>query len=362
MSRFLTQLVRQMNPYMPGEQPQDKRYIKLNTNECPYGPSKLVTEAIKLYNAEDLKLYPDPLSLRLKSSAADFHKLESNQVFVSGGSDETLAYAFMAFSQKGDKVYFPDITYGFYKVYAELFEIEACEIPLKENLSIDVTDYFGLDGNIFIANPNAPTGICLRREDIQKILENNPDRLVVVDEAYVDFSDGKSSVDLINKYENLLVVQTFSKSRSLAGMRIGFGFAQSSLIEGLEKIKFSFNPYNIDRITTEVASASIKDCEYFEDTIKKVVETREWTRAELEKRGFCICKSESNFLFISCELFPAEEFYLKLKDRGILVRYFSKERIKNYIRMSIGTGEEMVLVMKVVDEIISELTEGTVQI
>lgn len=340
MSRFLSCAASELEPYTPGEQPRDMRYIKLNTNENPYPPSPEVVAAIKSFDAENLRLYPDPTAAGLRSAVAGNYEVKPEQVFAGAGSDEVLGYAFMAFNDRGGKVYFPDITYGFYRVYADLFGLQAVEIPLKEDFTINVEDYFELDGNIFIANPNAPTGICLSIDEIERILQKNEDRLVVVDEAYIDFSSGGSCVKLIDKYDNLLVVQTFSKSRSLAGMRLGAGFGNAGLIEGLERVKYSFNPYNLNRISLAVGIAAMSNANYMRGIAAKIIKTRERLRKKLEEMGFIVLPSDTNFLFCKNDKIPGKDLYEKLKQNGVLVRHFGKGRIKDFIRVTVGGEDE----------------------
>ena len=351
MSRFLSAAMKKMSPYIPGEQSVDKEYIKLNTNECPYSPSLLVNEVLANFCAQNLRLYPDPESGYIKQVAAEVYNTDKAQVFVAGGSDEALGFAFMAFFDKGDKAYFPNITYGFYKVYADLLGIQSCEIPLNEDFTINISDYCGLDGHIFIANPNAPTGICLSAEEIEKILSANPDRLVVIDEAYIDFAQGQSCVKLIDKYDNLLVVQTFSKSRALAGMRIGMAFGNAELISALERVKFSFNPYNIDRVSAEIAVYALKDKEYLEHITLRVAKTREKTAERLAKAGFEVIPSSANFIFAKPLFAGGKELYLKLKEKGVLVRHFDKDGIKDFLRITIGKDMEMDALFEKIAEI-----------
>ena len=338
-SRFLGKTAAGITPYVPGEQPQDKQYIKLNTNECPYPPAPGGSSAFADF--DDLRLYPDPDVKALSREMGAFYALPENQVFSAAGSDEALAYAFMAFFSPGDKVYYPDISYGFYSVYAELMGLNGCTIPLREDFTIAPEDYFGLDGNIVIANPNAPTGIALTPAQIEQIIIANPDRLVVIDEAYADFAPGCSCIGLIEKYENLMVIQTFSKSRALAGMRIGFAFAQPPLIDGLARIKYSFNPYNLDRVAIAVGISAIRDREYLEKTVAQIIKTREFTVTELEGLGFEVLPSSANFVFARINGFTGKQLYLALKARGILVRQFEKPRISDYLRITIGTDKEM---------------------
>jgi histidinol-phosphate aminotransferase len=339
--KFLSDTARKITPYVPGEQPQDKKYIKLNTNECPYPPSPEVIGALADFVGADLRLYPDPDMKALCREMAEYYHVPESYVFAGGGSDEVLGFAFMAFCNRGSDVYFPDITYGFYKVYADLFGQNIHEIPLDESFCINPDDYINLRGAIFIANPNAPTGIALERGEIERILKANPGCLVVVDEAYADFAEDCSCVDLIGGYDNLLVVQTFSKSRALAGMRLGFGFGKPGLIDALNRIKYSFNPYNIDRVSQAVAIAAIRDHTYFKKITADIVATREQTAKTLTGMGFNVLPSRANFLFAAHSCIPGGELYAKLKERGILVRHFQKERISGFVRITIGTEDEM---------------------
>ena len=338
-SRFLGKTAASITPYVPGEQPQDKQYIKLNTNECPYPPAPAVSTAFTDYT--DLRLYPDPDVKALSQEMADYYRLPVNRVFAAAGSDEALAYIFMAFFSQGDKLYYPDISYGFYSVYAELLGLCGSTILLKDDFTIAPEDYFGLDGNIVIANPNAPTGIALTSAQIEQILAANPDRLVVIDEAYIDFAPGCSCIGLINKYDNLIVVQTFSKSRALAGMRIGFAFGQSPLIDGINRIKYSFNPYNLDRVAIAVGIAAIRERDYLEATVAKIIKNREWTIVQLKKLGFRVLPSKTNFIFAKVPNGSGGKLYSALKEHGILVRHFEKPRTSDYVRITIGTDDEM---------------------
>ncbi|ASQ49063.1 histidinol-phosphate transaminase [Leptotrichia sp. oral taxon 498] len=346
MSKFWNDKIKEIEPYVPGEQPKDKKYIKLNTNENPYSPSKKVIEKIKSMNLKDLKLYPDPDVSELRKVIAEYfsqkidERITKEQIFVGNGSDEVLALIFMTFFNKGDKVYYPDITYSFYPVYADLFDLKEVKIPLNKNFEIEIDKYFGLDGHIIITNPNAPTSIALKLNEIEKIVKNNPTQLVVIDEAYVDFG-AESSVKLVNKYDNVLVVQTFSKSRSFAGMRLGYAIGSENIIEGLNRLKFSFNSYTIDRISIEAGIESFKDDEYFVKTNAKIIETREKTVKKLKELGFKVLNSSANFIFISHNKVFAGDLYKNLKDNGVLVRYFAKDRIDNYLRVTIGTDEDM---------------------
>jgi histidinol-phosphate aminotransferase len=341
MNRFLSKATATMTPYTPGEQPQDQAYIKLNTNESPYPPSPRVREAIQSFDAGSLRLYPDPDSGALHRVLAKYNDLRTDQVLSFGGSDEALAYAFMAFSDRGDKVYFPDITYGFYQVYADLFQLRAVKLPLTEDFTIRIEDYFGLDGTIYLANPNAPTGIALRPSQIEDVLKHNPEQLVVVDEAYVDFAPGYSCVPLIDKYDNLLVIQTFSKSRNLAGMRLGTAYGHAGLIDGLNRIKYSLNPYNLDRVSQAVGIEAIRDTVYFEETTAKIIATRKRVSEALRQIGFNVLPSDANFLFIAHPSLSGGELYGKLRADGILVRHFRQPRIDGFVRLTIGSDADM---------------------
>ena len=357
MKKFWSDKIKEIEPYTPGEQPKDKKYIKLNTNENPYPPSAKVIGKIESMNLEDLKLYPDPDVTELRKVIAEYFSNKTNdeithkQVFIGNGSDEILAFIFMTFFNAGDKVYYPDITYSFYPVYADLFNVKEIKIPLNDSFEIEIQKYFGLDGHIVIANPNAPTSIALKLDEIEEIIKNNPNQLVIVDEAYVDFG-AESAVKLINKYDNVLVVQTFSKSRSMAGIRLGYAFGSENIIEGLNRLKFSFNSYTIDRISIEAGIKSFKDDEYFEKTNAKIIQTREKTVEKLKKLEFKVLNSSANFIFISHNKVFAGDLYKQLKENGVLVRYFAKDRIDNYLRVTIGTDEEMGIFIEKLEEII----------
>ena len=351
MSRFLSKAMQNMEPYVPGEQPRDKKYLKLNTNECSYEPSPYVKRALDEFKVQDLRFYPDPDATNIKAVAAEVYQLTDKEVFVTGGSDEALAFIFMAFFERGDKVYFPDITYGFYKVYAKLFQLEICELPLANDFTVNISDYVAADGHIFLANPNAPTGLLLTPAQIERILVSNPDRLVVIDEAYIDFAPGQSCVGLVKKYDNLIVVQTFSKSRALAGMRLGLAFAEENLISALERAKYSFNPYNIDKISAVVAMAALRDTEYLETTVLRICNTRERVSKLLTEIGFCVIPSHTNFIFVKPGFMPADQLYVELKNKGILVRYFAEERIDGFLRITIGTDDEMDILIRKMKEI-----------
>ena len=353
MSKFWSDKIKEIEPYIPGEQPKDKKYIKLNTNENPYPPSAKVIGKIESMNLEDLKLYPDPDVTELRKVIAEYFsnkindKITHKQVFIGNGSDEILAFIFMTFFNARDKVYYPDITYSFYPVYADLFNVKEIKIPLNDNFEI------GLDGHIIITNPNAPTSIALKLDEIEEIVKNNSNQLIIVDEAYVDFG-AESAVKLINKYDNVLVVQTFSKSRSMAGIRLGYALGCESIIEGLNRLKFSFNSYTIDRISIEAGIESFKDNEYFEKTNAKIIQTREKTSEKLKKLGFKVLNSSANFIFISHKDVYAGDLYKDLKENGVLVRYFAKDRIDNYLRVTIGTDEEMEIFIEKLEKLLQK--------
>lgn len=343
MSRFWTDKIASLDPYVPGEQPQDKKYIKLNTNESPYAPSSKALAAMAAEVSERLRLYPDPNGSALKNALAKSYQLEANQVFVGNGSDEVLALAFMGYFAGGKPLAFADVTYSFYKVYAGLYGIEPKLIPLNENFDIVPADYQNLDvSGVVVTNPNAPTGKALSLADIEFILKANPDVVVLVDEAYVDFGAQSASI-LINQYPNLLVVQTLSKSRALAGIRVGYALGHPELIEGLERLKNSFNSYPVDRIALAGATAAVEDEAYLKEICDKTIATREQTVKDLEALGFNVLPSATNFVFVAHPEKDAEKIYLALKDQGILVRFFgsNKPRIGNYLRITIGTDEEM---------------------
>lgn len=349
MSRFFSNKYRSLTPYTPGEQPRDRKYIKLNTNESPYPPSAGVIEAATL-EAKRLELYSDPVCASLVSEAARVFGVRESEVVMTNGSDEVINFAFMAFCDAKRPIVFPDITYGFYPVFARLNDIPYEEIPLSEDFSVNPKDYVGINKNIIIANPNAPTGLVLSLSDIEEIVRSNPDNVVIIDEAYVDFG-AESAVSLINKYDNLLVTGTFSKSRSLAGARLGFGIGNESLIRDLNTIRFSTNPYNVNRMTMAAGVAALRDNDYYMDNCKKIIETREYTKAGLSSLGFEFTDSSANFIFAKCSFISGKDLYLKLKDKGILVRHFDKDRIRDYNRITIGTRGEMDALLSAIKEI-----------
>ncbi|HVJ48769.1 histidinol-phosphate transaminase [Desulfitobacterium sp.] len=352
MSKYWSKLAARLEPYVPGEQPKDKKYIKLNTNENPYPPSTNVLEAIKAAADERLKLYPDPNGDELKSILADYFGLKKEQIFLGNGSDEVLAFSFMAFFDAQHPILFPDITYSFYPVYANLFKIDYELIPLKDDFTLPVDQFFKSNGGIIFPNPNAPTGDCVTLEAIEEVLLHNKEHVVIIDEAYIDFG-GESAQKLIDQYPNLLVVQTLSKSRSLAGLRVGFALGHKDLIEGLNRIKNSINSYTLDRLALAGAIEAVKDDEYFQSTRNKVIQTREKVTLELRKLGFKVITSKANFVFISHPLIQAADLFMSLKKESILVRYFQQPRIDNYLRVSIGSDAEMDSFLHVIHKIIS---------
>lgn len=339
MSRFLNGCFQGLSPYVPGEQPQDKSYIKLNTNESPYPPSPAVIEAITRTEIEDLRLYGDPDCSVLKRTLAERFGVAAENIFVGNGSDEVLSFIFMGFC--GDRgVSFPDISYGFYPVYSELYGLKSRQVPLREDFSLCLEDYRADSGAVVIANPNAPTGLCIPPERVEDLLKSCPDRLVVVDEAYVDFG-GESCVELTKSYDNLIVVQTFSKSRSLAGARLGFAVANGELISDMERLRCSTNPYNINRLTMLAGTAALKSQDYYEANVKRIVSARQETAEAMRDMGFELTDSRANFLFARHPKIEGKKLYLDLKERGILVRHFSKPRIDGYVRITVGDAGQM---------------------
>ena len=332
--------VRKVIPYTPGEQPNQPDMIKLNTNENPYPPAPGVEKALKEMDMDAMRLYPDPAAYDLVHAIAQMYSLKDEQVFVGVGSDDVLAMSFLTFFNSEKPVLFPDITYSFYDVWADLFKIPYERPALDENFHIKKEDYFRENGGVIFPNPNAPTGVEMQLEDVEEIIRHNQDVIVIVDEAYVDFG-GKSALPLIEKYDNLLVVQTFSKSRSLAGMRIGFACGNEKLIKYLNDVKYSFNSYTMDRTALAAGVAAVKDQAYFQETCNKIIETREWTKKELKALGFSFQDSVSNFIFAAHETCPAEKIFEALREKHIYVRYFPKGRTKNFLRITIGTQEEM---------------------
>ena len=351
MSRFLSDRFSNIEPYTPGEQPKVSNLIKLNTNESPFPPSPKVIKALSEQEISKLNLYSDPDTKEVIDAIAKTIGVNSNQVLMGNGSDEILAFAFQAFCDKDNQPCFADITYGFYPVFCELFGLTPEIIPLKEDLSIGVDDYIGKNKPIFIANPNAPTGLALSLSDIEKILVSNKDSIVLIDEAYVDFG-AESAVSLVDKYDNLIVSRTFSKSRNLAGARIGFAISNAELISDMCKMKFSFNPYNLNRLSIIAGKESMLDTEYFDKCIAQIIANREYTVNELTKRGFTIPDSKANFIFAKHNTLSGEDYFNELRKRNIVVRYFSKERIKDYVRITIGSKEQMSALINATDEIL----------
>ena len=347
MSRFFTEKFASLTPYTPGEQPRDMQYVKLNTNESPFPPSPAVAAAVAA-ECGKLQLYSDPESTALRIKLAQVYGVKPSQILVSNGSDEVLNFAFMAY---GDAVAFPDISYGFYPVFAQLNHIPYTQIPLKEDFSIDPADYMGIGKTVVIANPNAPTGLCLPLEDIESIAKSNPNNVVIIDEAYVDFG-GESAIKLVDKYENLLVIQTFSKSRSMAGARLGFCVGNEKLIADLNTIRYSTNPYNVNRMTEFAGVAALEENDYYLSNAKTIMENRQWTKNALEALGFSVLDSKANFLFAKSDRIDGEDLYKKLKAHGVLVRHFNKPRIDAFNRITIGTKKQMEILIKNIKEIL----------
>jgi histidinol-phosphate aminotransferase len=354
VSRFLSSKYKDLTPYVPGEQPKDRRYIKLNTNENPFPPSPRA-QALTAEAAAGLQLYSDPECTLLVEKAAQYYGIDRDEIIFTNGSDEMLNFAFMTFCDDNRPAVFPDITYGFYSVFAELNHIPYTTIPLRDDFSVGVEDYLGLNKTIFLANPNAPTGLALPMERIEAILQSNPNNIVVIDEAYADFN-GESAVPLIHKYENLLVIQTFSKSRSMAGARLGLGIGCKALIRNLNVIKYSTNPYNVNSMTMAAGIGSLEDTEYFKTTLETILQNREWTANALKALGFSMTESRTNFLFVTHPKLDGAKLYQQLKDRGILVRFFNTPRLKDYNRITIGSKDEMQVLVTTIKEILEEST------
>lgn len=352
MSRFLSERLAGLSVYTPGEQPKNRKYIKLNTNESPYPPSPAVLEVLNRGEAEALRLYPDPECGALKAAIAKEYGVGTENVFVSNGSDESLSFAFMAFCDERHGIVFPDITYGFYPVYAKLYGVPYEEIPLRADLTLAPADYMSVGRNVVIANPNAPTGLAIPEDEIEKIVRSNPDHVVMIDEAYVDFH-GEGCISLTRKYSNLLVIRTFSKSRQLAGARLGYAIGDAALIEDLERIKFSTNPYNINRLSMAAGIAAMEDRDYFKTCRDEIVRTRKYTVRELRRLGFDVTDSRANFVFAKHPCMSGEEIYTKLREAGILVRHFSLPRIADYNRITVGTPAEMEEMIRVLEGILT---------
>jgi histidinol-phosphate aminotransferase len=352
MSEYWTELVHQLKPYVPGEQPLDLLTTKLNTNENPYPPSAEVAKAIQGHAHDNLRLYPDPESGSLRQALATYYNLDANQVFIGNGSDEVLAHCFQAFFKNLKPILFADISYSFYPVYCALYQIDYRTVALDNAFCVDPAAYRQPNGGIIIPNPNAPTGIAMSLDTIRELIDGN-DSVVIIDEAYVDFG-AESAIALIADYANLLVVQTFSKSRSLAGLRLGYALGQPELIEGLNRVKNSFNSYPVGRLTSAAAIASLNDENYFQQCRARIMTTRNWLDNELVNLGFEVLPSSSNFLFAQHKLHSASGLYLELKNAGILVRHFESERIDNYLRISIGSEQECTALINTLKQLIKE--------
>ncbi len=343
--------VKKVVPYIPGEQPKDKGIIKLNTNENPYPPANGVVKALKDYNADNLRLYPDPSSEELVKALADRYGVKPSQVFVGVGSDDVISMAFMTFFNSDKPIIFPDITYSFYDVWAEVYNIPYETKPLDENFRINPDDYNCKNGGIIFPNPNAPTGVYESLDKIESIIKANPDVIVMIDEAYIDFGE-VSCIPLLKKYDNLLVIQTFSKSRSLAGARIGFAIGNERLIKYLNDVKFSVNSYTMNSLTQKIGVEAVKDERYFIETVNKIIQTRERTKIKLKELGFTFPNSKSNFIFASHPNKPARVIFEELKRRKIFVRYWDKPVINNYLRITIGTDKEMDIFFEALEDIL----------
>ena len=353
MSRFFSEKYNMLTPYTPGEQPKGQQYIKLNTNESPFPPS-VAAQKLAAAEAARLELYSDPECRDLVAAATEILGVAGDEIIFTNGSDEILNFAFMAFCDEHRPAVFPDITYGFYPVFAELNRVPYTEIPLNPDFTINVGDYIGVGKTVFIANPNAPTGIALPLSDIESIVRSNPDNVVVIDEAYVDFG-AESAVSLTRRYDNLLVTQTFSKSRSLAGARLGFGIGCPSLIRDLNTIKYSTNPYNVNRMTMAAGIGALTDRKYFADNCRAIEQTREWTSDELRALGFTVLDSKANFVFAAHGRISGKELYFKLKQNGILVRHFDSARLTDFNRITIGSMEQMRTLISTIKKILEDM-------
>lgn len=349
MSKYWSDAIKRLTPYVPGEQPKESGITKLNTNENPYPPSPLAAAVINNFDTDRLRLYSDPDCTQLKDAIADHFKVERKHVFVGNGSDEVLAHTFAAFFQQEQPLLMPEFTYSFYPVYCNLFDIDFKQVPLRDEFTLNLDDYDQPNGGIIFANPNAPTSRAIELGDIEALAKRNTETVIVVDEAYVDFG-ASSAVQLTQRFDNVLVIQTFSKSRSLAGMRVGFAIGHENLIAGLECVKNSFNSYPLDMLAIESSVAAIKDNSYFEETTQKIIDTREWTFERLAELGFVSLPSKANFLFTRHRIVEAAELMGFLRTKKILVRYFSKPGIDNYLRITIGTPEEMQLLVDTLEQ------------
>lgn len=351
MNRYWSRRIQTIVPYIPGEQPKDRQFIKLNTNECPYPPSPKALEAIKKAAGDTLRLYPDPECVELRSTIAEREGLDLGQVFCGNGSDEILAFAFQAFFDSDREVVFPKITYSFYPVYTDFFGLKRREVPMNPDFSDPINLLCGRSGGVVLANPNAPTGIAVGLDTVEQLLQANPDVVLIVDEAYVDFG-ADSAVKLIDRYPNLLVVQTASKSRALAGLRVGWAMGDVGLIDGLRCVRDSVNSYTVDRLAQAGAAAAIRDESYFQSIRRRVIATREWVEKALKEKDFTVLPSQANFVFASHPSHPGKELLEGLRMRGVLVRWWDKPDIKDWLRISIGTDEEMAALMAALDEIL----------
>ena len=351
MSRFLASEYRPLVPYTPGEQPKDKRYIKLNTNESPFPPSPRVSQVLNEDKIRDLNLYSDPTLSELTEAIANALGVCTQNIFCGNGSDDVLAFSIMAFCGRGGQLVCPDISYSFYPVFAQLFGVNLTQIPLREDFTVGIQDYIGLKKNIVIANPNAPTGLALPASELERIIASNPDNVVIIDEAYVDFAQ-ESCVPLVKKYDNLLVTQTFSKSRSLAGLRVGYAVGSEALIADLNKIRYSFNPYNLNSLSIAAASAAIADRAYYDRCVREVVRVREQTKSALARLGFDVLDSRTNFVFARHPKKDARLLYEALKENGVLVRYFDQPRIDGWLRISVGSEEQMRAMLTILEGLI----------
>ena len=345
--------LRTIEPYVPGEQPNLPDMVKLNTNENPYPPSPKVVETLKNFDCDSLRLYPDPNSQVLADALAKRYGLQSDQVFLGVGSDDVLAIAFMTFFNSKKPILFPDITYSFYDVWAELFQIPYERPALDEHFDLIPEDYYKENGGVVIANPNAPTGVLQSLDFLRDVIEHNRDVVVIIDEAYADFS-GSSALELTKEYDNVLIVQTYSKSRSLAGMRIGYAMGNPELIRAMNDVRYSYNSYPMTRLSVALGAAALEDEAYFRETVAKVIETREWTKKELKRLGFSFRDSQTNFIFATHESVPAQTIFDVLREKHIFVRHFGQKRIENYLRISIGTQAEMERFIRETEQIIAQ--------
>ncbi|MGN0164559.1 MAG: histidinol-phosphate transaminase [Lachnospiraceae bacterium] len=355
MSIFLVDEYKDMEPYVPGEQPKDKPYIKLNANETSMPPSPKVFEAVSKKEIWNMSYYADPHCHHFRQAVAEVYGVTEDEVFVGNGADEVLSFVLMSFFRRGMKIYFPDITYGFYRTYAKTYGLSMEEIPVEDDFSVNIDRYMDLKGDIIFANPNNPTGLAVPVADIERLVRANPERMVIIDEAYADYS-GETCLPLAVKYPNLVVVRTFSKSRNMAGTHIGFAVASKDIIEDMNKIKFSFNPFNMNSVTMAAGIAAVKDVDYLDKCVKRIINNRENFKAELEKMGFFVIPSKANFIFCYHNAISSSELCIKLKEEGILTRHFADKKLDKYLRITIGTEQEMAVVLIAIKEIIEEAT------